>query len=477
MATAILPPCDETRATAGASREDCPDQRGTLIATVAGSSLAFVVGSIVNVALPSMQQEFGTDAAGAQWIVNAYLLPLGALVLIGGALGDHYGRRRIFLTGLALFAVSCLACALAPNLAWLFAARASLGIGAALVAPNSLSIIADGFSGKERSKAVGTWAAAGAIAGAIAPVAGGWIVEQASWRWAFGAVVPLSVLAFVLAYRSVRESVAEGSERAPLDWMGAGLAAAALFGIIWSLIELPPPGPMSAPALIGMVGIAFLVSFLWVEHRKGDRAMTPPDLFLARSFSGISLLTFFLYASLGGLLVLLPYVLITAFDYGATAAGAALLPFPLVMGVLSRWLGGSVAERLGTRTMLTGGPLAVAAGFVLLSFLPSENPSYWRDILPGLVFTAIGMAASVAPLTSAVLASAGPKRTGVASGVNNAISRIAGLVATAVLGPVLASGTQIVGSFGIAALAGAGLATAGALASFVLISKDEVERE
>ena len=412
MATALPPPCDEVADRAPSATAGEANGPGTLAATVAGSSLAFVVGSIVNVALPAMQREFGTDAGGAQWIVNAYLLPLGALVLIGGALGDHYGRRRMFLIGLAVFGAACLACALAPSLPLLLAARALLGVAAALVAPNSLSIIADAFSGTARAKAVGTWAAAGAIAGAVAPVAGGWIVDQASWRWAFGAVVPFAALALLIAQRTVRESVAAGSERAPLDWLGAGLAAAGLFALIWALIAFPGSADGTLPLAVGAAGLAVLAAFVWVEHRKGDRAMTPPDLFTTPTFTGISLLTFFLYASLGGLLVVLPYVLIEAFDYGATAAGAALLPFPLVMGVLSRWLGGSVAERIGTRTILTAGSLGVAAGFVLLSRLPAEAPSYWRDILPGLTVLAVGMAASVAPLTNAVLASAGDARGG-----------------------------------------------------------------
>ena len=276
-------------------------------------------------------------------------------------------------------------------------------------------------------------------------------------------------VAYFLAWRSIRESKAEGSERAPLDWLGAGLAATALFALIWALIEMPPPGPLRLPAIIGGAGIVIFIAFVITERRKGDRAMTPPGLFATASFTGISLLTFFLYASLGGLLVLLPYVLIEAFGYGATAAGAALLPFPLVMGLLSRWLGGSVADKVGTRTMLTAGPLAVVTGFVLLSRLPAADPSYWRDIMPGLVVLALGMAASVAPLTSAVLASAGSEQTGVASGVNNAISRIAGLVATAMLGPVFSSGAGIVPSFGFAALAGAAFAAMGALAAFVFI--------
>ena len=470
MAAAILPPCDETVG------RDCGggelDQRGTLVATVAGSSLAFVVGSIINVALPAMQAEFGTDAAGAQWIINAYLLPLGALVLIGGALGDHYGRRKAFIGGLALFALACAACALAPTLTLLFAARALLGVAAALVAPTSLAIIADAFSGAERAKAVGTWAAAGAIGGAVAPVAGGWIVDNWGWRWAFGAVLPVAGIALALAYRSIRESTATGSEKASLDWSGAGLAAA-LFALIWALIALPHREASVLPLVTLGGGLALASLFVLVEHRKADRAMTPPALFTAPTFAGVSLLTFFLYASLGGFLVLLPYVLIGAFGYGATQAGAALLPFPLIMGLLSRWLGGTVAEWVGTRTILTIGPIGVMAGFLLLSQMPTANASYWRDIMPGLVMLALGMAASVAPLTSAVLASAGEARSGVASGVNNAISRIAGLVATALLGPVLASGEAIVASFGIACLVGAGCAAAATLCAFAPIRDRE----
>lgn len=474
MTTITLPPCDETAGRPDSAAGDCVNKRGTLIATVAGSSLAFVVGSIVNVSLPSMQTAFDTDAAGAQWIVNAYLLPLGALVLLGGALGDHYGRRRLYLIGLSIFAAACLACALAPSLPMLFAARALLGVGAAMVAPNSLSIIADGFSGKERAKAVGTWAAAGAIAGAVAPVAGGWIVDNAGWRWAFGAVVPVALGALALAYTSIRESTASGAERSPLDWLGAGLIAATLFALIWALIAFPGADDTTLPIAAAIGGAVLLAVFITVEYRKGDAAMTPPSLFATSTFSGISILTLFLYAALGGLLVLLPYVLIDALEYSATAAGAALLPFPLVMGLLSRYLGGTVAERIGTRTVLIGGPLVVAAGFVWLSFVPENDPSYWRDIMPGLIVMAVGMAASVAPLTGAVLASAGDAKSGVASGVNNAISRIAGLVATALLGPVLTSGPQIVSYFGIAALAAAGCAVAGSIAAAVLIKADDV---
>lgn len=478
MATAFVPPCDETRGRHDAPGGDCANKRGTLIATVAGSSLAFVVGSIVNVALPAMQREFSLDAVGAQWIINAYLLPLGALVLIGGALGDHYGRRKVYLAGLTIFLLASVACALAPSYGALLAARACLGLGAALIAPNSLSIIADGFSGKERGAAVGTWAAGGAIAGAIAPVAGGWIVDIASWRWAFGLVAPLAAGAMIVTLRSVRESRADRDSKAPLDWLGAAIAGLGLFALIYGLVALMGPDanqPLAFAALA--VGMALLLVFAPVERRMGDRAMAPPGLFATTSFSGISLLTLFLYGALGGLLVLLPYVLIQAFDYGATAAGAALLPFPLVMGLLSRRIGGVVASRLGTRSILAVGATLVAVGFLLLSRLPTDGLSYWGDVMPGLIVLALGMAASVAPLTNAVLNSAGATYTGVASGVNNAISRIAGLVATALLGPVLASGAHIVDAFEVAAWVGAGLAAASAITALALIDPAEVDPE
>ena len=474
MSNALPYPCtDETEVADGAHRGvEGLDPRGTLVATVMGSSLAFVVGSIVNVALPIMQSEFAAGPAGAQWIVNSYLLPLGALVLIGGALGDHYGRRRIFLVGLAIFTAACLLCAVAWSFPVLLAARALEGVGAAMIAPTSLAIIADGFSGKARGAAIGTWAAAGAAAGAIAPVAGGLIVDAAGWRWAFAAIVPFGLAAMWVAARSVRESRAAADETAPLDWTGAALSGLGLFALVWALIALPERGatPWVTSALVG--GAVLLAVFVWVERRLGDRAMTPLALF-GRTFSGLSLLTFCLYAALGGLLVLLPYVLIEAMGYSATAAGAAILPFPLILGALSRTVGGTLADRFGTRTLLVVGSLLVGTGFVLFSFVPAGDVSYWRHILPPLVVLALGMAASVAPLTTAVLDSAGERFSGVASGVNNAISRVAGLVATALLGFVLvgASGELLAG-FATAAWAGAGLAAASAMAAYWLVGRE-----
>ncbi|WP_048308304.1 MFS transporter [Halomonas sp. PR-M31] len=472
MATALTPPCDESLRTRS-DHTPCSRKRGVLAATILGSSLAFVVGAIINVALPAMQTSFATNAAGAQWIVNAYLLPLGALVLMGGALGDHYGRKRVFLLGLVVFTFGCLACALAPNLTLLLAARALQGVGAALLAPNSLAIIAASFSGEARGKAVGTWAAVGAMAGAAAPVLGGWLVDVASWRWAFLIVVPPAAAAFLIGRWAITESRENARITAPLDWLGAALATAALGVLIWALIAFPERGIVDPAVLLAfMMGAILVVAFLIVEHRKGSRAMMPLALFATSSFAGISLLTLFLYAALGGLLVLLPYTLISGFGFTATAAGAAILPFPLTMGLLSRYTGG-LAQRIGIRWILTIGPLGVAVGFALIARLPAQDFNYWSDIFPALLIIAVGMAVSVAPLTTAVMNSVADDFVGVASGVNNAIARSAGLIATALLGLVLIDAGKgddaLIDGFAGAAFVGAGMAAVSALAAALLI--------
>ena len=473
MATAYLPPCNEAHARARDASPPCPSETGTLVATVLGSSLAFVVGSIINVALPTMRSDFGVDAAGVQWIVNAYLLPLGALVLVGGALGDHYGRKRLFNTGLAIFMLATLGCALAPAFEWLLAARFAQGVGAALLAPNSLAIIAAAFDGDRRGKAIGTWAAAGAIAGAIAPLAGGFVVDTLDWRWAFALVIPPAAAAWIIGTRSIAESRESAQDRKPLDLVGAALASLSLAAIVYALIALPERGMASIEVLAGGAGgLALLTGFLCWERRRGEDAMMPLAIFASSSFSGISLLTLLLYGALGGLLVVLPYMLIEELGYSATQAGAAMLPFPAIMGTLSRPFGG-MAQRIGVRRTLTLGPLLVAGGFVLFALLADPEMSYWNGLFPGLVVMALGMALSVAPLTTAVMNAVADRFAGVASGINNAISRVAGLIATALLGPVLASGALVAG-FATAAWVAAGLAALGAFASFALIREDAV---
>ena len=477
MATAIQPPCDESIGTDSRPAE-CASPKGTLVATVLGSSLAFVIGSIVNVALPQMQRTLATDAAGAQWIINAYLLPLSALVLLGGALGDHYGRRRIFLWGVAVMAAATLACAFAPTLELVLAARAVEGVGAALLAPTSLAIIAHAFKGKERGRAIGIWAGAGAVAGAAAPLIGGWLVDTLSWRWAFGVIVPPAAATWWIALRHVSES-REEDDPAPLDWLGAGLTILALGGLVFALITFAEVGAATPQVLASAaVGTVAATAFFIVEYRKGERAMMPLAIFGTPAFAGISLLTLLLYAALGGLLVLLPYTLIAEEGYSATAAGAAILPFPLLMGLLSS-RAGALAGAVGVKPLLIGGPLAVAAGLALMGFSYAEPLDYWTAVLPGLLLLALGMAFSVAPLTTAVVNSVGDELSGVASGVNNAIARAAGLIATALLGFVLVGegGETRVEGFAAAALVGAALALASAAAILLLVREEVVAGE
>lgn len=473
MTSGMPLPCSLKQTKKPRRRRDCPNQRGTLIATILGSSLVFVVGSIINVALPRMQADFAVGATGAQWIINAYLLPLGAFVLIGGALGDQYGRRRVFLSGLTIFVLACLLCAVAWSFPVLMAGRVLEGVGAAMLAPTSLAIIGDGFSGRARGVAIGTWAAAGAIAGAVAPILGGIIVDLAGWRWAFVAVIPVALATIAIGASAIRESTARPGNAAPLDWSGAVLSGLGLFALTWALVALPERGPTPLVQIATLLGVALLGAFLIVERRLGDDAMTPLALFLKPTFAGLSLLTLFLYAALGGLLVLLPYVLIEELGYSATAAGAAILPFPLVLGALSRVVGGTLTDRFGTRTLLVTGSALVALGFLLFAQVPNEDVVYAKHILPALLILALGMAASVAPLTAAVLSSAGERYTGVASGVNNAISRVAGLIATALLGLVLInSADDLMAGFANAAWVGVALCVLSALSAWRLVGKE-----
>ncbi|CDO58989.1 putative transmembrane efflux protein [Candidatus Phaeomarinobacter ectocarpi] len=477
MPTALAPPCDESIAKPD-KVTPCVNETGTLVATILASSLAFVEGSIVNIALPSMLNDLGVGATGAQWIINSYLLPVGALVLMGGALGDHYGRKLIFQVGLFLFAVGSLACALAPEISTLLVARIVQGIGAALLAPNSLAIIAAAFKGAARGRAIGIWAAAGAFAGAAAPILGGWIVDVADWRWAFLIVVPGAAAAIAIGQWAISESCETSDAAAPLDWSGAALVTLALAMIVWALVRLPEAG-ISDVLVAGPLGVGVLcfVAFIGVEKRLGDRAMMPLQLFGTPDFSAISVLTLFLYGALGGLLVLLPYTLITGFGFTAIETGLAMLPMPLILGFLSPVLGG-LAGRLGVRLVLTVGPLLVAVGFFWLSFVPADVFSYWTDMLPPLVIMAVGTAASVAPLTTAVMDAVPGDFAGVASGVNNAVARSAGLIATALIGPVLAAGdaglASLVEGFGTAMFVAALFAAAGGgvAAVFVRIEAD-----
>ncbi|WPB58350.1 MFS transporter [Xylophilus sp. GOD-11R] len=441
--------------------------RLTLAATILGSSLAFVDGSVVNVALPDIGRALHADTAALQWTINAYLLPLSALLLFGGAAGDHYGRRRVFLWGIVIFALASLACALAPGQPVLLAARGLQGLGAALLMPNSLAILGAAFSDEARGRAIGTWAAVGAIAAAVGPPLGGWLVQVAGWRSIFLLNLPLALGAWWLGHRYVDESSDPGR---PLDVVGALLATLALGALTWALTLWSGSGLSGSTVLAPLLtGVVLLVAFSLFEARLGDRAMMPRRLFASRAFVGLTALTFLLYGALGGLLVLLPYFLIEAAHYTPLQAGLAFLPFSIILGLGSRSMG-RLAERMGPRWPLTLGPLV--AGLGLLLFLRiSADASYWTAAFPAMVVMALGMAGAVAPLTTAVLSSVDRQHTGTASGFNSAVARTGGLIATALCGAVIGQqGPELARAFHAAALLGAGCAFLSALVAFATLS-------
>jgi EmrB/QacA subfamily drug resistance transporter len=452
-----------------AERRGAPHPTALLAATILGSSMAFVDSSAVNVALPVIRHDLRASVAQMQWLVNGYLLPLSALVLLGGAAGDRFGRRRIFTGGIILFAVGSVCCALAPTFAFLLAARALQGVGAALLLPTSLALLSAGLDGEARGRAIGTWAAAGAITAAIGPVVGGWLVDAVGWRAIFVINLPLAAGALWLAYRYVRET-SDGASPT-LDWAGPLLAAVGLGALVWALTELPTRQvDRTVLGVTTIAGAVALVAFLAVEHRLGERAMMPLALFGSRTFVGVTVFTLCLYAGLGGLVVLLPYLLITAGRYPATAAGAALLPMPILMGAASRSVG-RWAARIGPRLPLTVGSLLVALGFSLGLRLDAAHLDYWRYVFPVAVTVAAGMALSVAPLTSTVMAAVDRRHAGSASGVNDAVAYVASLIAVALLGLVITPGGTGPATSGVhgAALAGVALALAAAVSALLLV--------
>jgi EmrB/QacA subfamily drug resistance transporter len=447
MAPPSLPPC------AGGH------PRLVLPATILASSLAFIDGSVVNVGLPAIGHALGSDGAGLAWVVNGYLLPLSALLLLGGAAGDRFGRRRMLLIGIAMFALASLACAAAPTLPLLVAGRVMQGASAALLMPNSLAILGSSFSGEARGRAVGIWAAAGAVAGALGPLVGGELIDVAGWQFIFLINLPVAALALFLGWLSPRDR--PGPAAGPLDLSGAALASIGLGALTWGLTAASAAGTMnrSAGLLIG-AGALTLGLFVLAERRAGAVAMLPLALFASRSFVGLNLLTLLLYGALGALMVAVPFVLIKADNYSAIAAGASMLPLPIVLALGSSTMG-RLASRTGPRLPLTLGSATVAAGCFLAVRIGAG--SYWSTALPALLLVAAGMAAAVAPLTTAVLSAVDPKHTGIASGVNSAVARAGGLIATSLLGMVLAArGADLLPAFRVAVVA-AGVAAVAAM--------------
>lgn len=410
-------------------------KRWILVATVLGSSLTFIDGSALGVALPAIQRDLGAGPAAAQWISNAYLLTLGALVLIGGAAGDRFGRKRVFLIGVVLFALSSVACGLAPTAQLLIGGRAVQGIGAALLTPGALALIGATFPEKERGAAFGAWAGAGALFGMVGPLVGGWLADHADWRAIFWINVPLAALTVAVALRAVPESRDEDARG--LDWLGAVLAVAGLTALTWALTAAPDLGwanPMIVGGLVG--GAILLAAFLWAEAKEAH-PMMPLGLFRSRVFSGINLLTLLLYFALGGAMFFLPFELIRVHGWTATGAGSAMLPFAVIMSLFSG-AAGKLADRFGAKLSLSVGPILAGAGLLLLALMPPDA-GYVAGPLPGMTVIAVGMTLAVGPLTAAVMGAVREGHTGVASGVNNAVARIAGLLAVALLGVLLSA--------------------------------------
>jgi EmrB/QacA subfamily drug resistance transporter len=438
----VLSPCDEgiIQAQAACSMSPLPRKGFALAATVLGSSMAFIDGSVVNIALPAIQRDLasssGATLSDMQWVINAYLLALSSLLLVGGSLGDRFGRRTIFVIGITVFTTASVACGLASGTFSLIATRALQGVGAALLVPASLAIIGNVFEGEARGKAIGTWAAWAAITGAAGPVLGGWLVDAVSWRAIFFLNLPLAVATVWLAAYAVPDSRDPDAPQR-FDWLGVLLVASGLGALTYALTLVPERGWGDAGVLWPLVyGVAALAAF-GVAQAHEQAPMMPPALFKSSDFVGANLLTLLLYFALGGVLFFLPFVLIGAFGYSATAAGATLLPFSLILGLLSS-ASGKAMERLGARRMLTWGPVIAAAGLALMA-LPGVGWSYWAGFFPAMLVLGLGMTIAIAPLTTTVMNAVSTTHAGVASGVNNAVARVASLLAVAVLGVVFAA--------------------------------------
>ncbi len=467
MISSKAQPCaaEVIRSTRGTSACAKRDKAWVLAAAVLGSTMAFVDESVVNVALPTIEADLGTTLAAMQWVINAYTLCMSALLLIGGAAADRFGRRRLFLIGIVTFTLASIACGFAPDIAALIGARAIQGVGAALLIPCSLAIIGAAFNEQERGAAIGIWSGASALAAGAGPLLGGWLVDHLSWRAIFLINPLIAIPTLWIAVRRLPES-GDPTAHASLDWRGAVLAFGGLGGLVYGLITASRLGWQDMTVLGSLSAGALLLLGLVLEERRSRAPMMPLRLFGSRSFSGVNLLTLFLYGALGGAFFLLPFLLIQAHGFSATAAGAVYLPFTLVLAVLSRWSGGLV-DRFGARRPLIIGPLIAAVGFALLAVVSGEQ-AYWVYLGPMIVL-GFGMAITVAPLTTTVINSVKERETGVASGINNVVAAVASLLVIAVLGTLVADSLVATARMVMSTAAALALASAAAAAFTIRI--------
>jgi EmrB/QacA subfamily drug resistance transporter len=430
-------PCDEAVVLSGVADSPCVEQwrPWVLAATILGSSMAFIDSTVVNVALPALQSDLQATLVDVQWVVESYGLLLSALILVGGALGDSLGRRGMFLMGVALFGAASAGCGFSTSIGALATWRAVQGLAAAFMVPGSLAIISASFDEKSRGRAIGTWSGFTAITTAFGPVLGGWLIEHASWHWVFFINLPLSAVVIVITLWHVPESRNPNGRK--IDWLGATTATLGLTALVYGFVEAAAVG-WNHPRVYGTLisGVLSIALFVFIERRV-TTAMVPFELFRSSSFSGANLLTLFLYAALGAFFFLYPMYLIQIHNYSATEAGAAALPMIFLLFFLSRWSGGLVT-RYGSKAPLMIGPLIVAVGFTLFA-IRSAGASYWSGPFINFVVLGLGLAISVAPLTTVVMSSVEQDRAGTASGINNAVARVAGVLAVAVLGIVMVS--------------------------------------
>lgn len=403
-----------------------------LVATILGSSMAFIDSTAMNVVLPVFQLELNAKISQVQWVIESYALFLASLLLLGGALGDHFGRKRIFIIGIVIFSLSSLWCGLSPDIHQLIAARAFQGIGSAVLVPGSLAIITSSFKQEKRGKAIGTWAAFTALMTALGPLLGGWLSEHFSWRWVFFINIPIAVLVLYTLLKHVPE-IRSTEHKSKLDLIGGLLITLSLGGIVFGLVESSNHGfsnPFIIPSIV--LGTLFFVIFI-IYEKKLDNPLVPLELFKNSVFTGGNIITFFLYSALSGAIFFVPFNLVQIQGYSPTQAGAAFLPLLVILFLLSRW-SGSIVDKYGAKPPLVIGPIISAIGYIMLTRIDMTISNYWKGFFPAMLVLGFGMTATIAPLTTAVMNAANVKHSGIASGINNSVGRIAGVLSIAVLG-------------------------------------------